>query len=176
MFRPWPRLSALILGAAPATAFGAPPARETAQALLAEVEKGPAAKDAARDALAEGHRALTRADRARLAGDQRHGAALEALALEWAEAARDLSRRAAAEARAFALEKDAAEASASLEKARTLVEQTNARRNRAEVQLRELDAARSAAPPPAPESTATKPAKNEKKGGAKALPEKGGSE
>lgn len=174
MFRPWLRLSALLLGAAPATALGAPPAREAAKALLAEVEKGPAAKDAARDALAEAHRALTRADRARLAGDQRHGAALEALALEWAEAARDLSRRAAAEERAFTLEKTLGETSASLEKARTLIEQTNARRNRAEVQLRELDAARAAAPPPAAESETTKQ-KNPKQPSGKA-PSKGASE
>jgi len=177
MFRPLPRLSALILCAAPA-ALAAPPARETATALIAEVEKGPAKKDAARDALAEAHRALARADRARLAGDQRHGAALEALALEWAEAARDLARRAAAEERAFALEKELGETTGSLEKARTLIEQTNARRNRAEVQLRELDTARAAAPKPAPEAAPpAKPAKGEKKkGDAKAAPEKGGSE
>ena len=143
---------------------------------MAEVEKGPAAKDAARDALAEAQRALTRADRARLAGDQRHGAALETLALEWAEAARDLARRAAAEARAFALEKDEGEASASLEKARTLIEQTNARRNRAEVQLRELDTARAAAPKPAPESPPPKPGKGEKTRSTKGPTDKGGSE
>jgi hypothetical protein len=174
MFRPWLRLSALMLGAVPATAFGAPPARDAAKTLLTEVEKGPAAKDAARDALAEAHRALTRADRARLAGDQRHGAALEALALEWAEAARDLARRAAAEQRAFTLEKELGEASAALEKARTLIEQTNARRNRAEVQLRELDATRAAAPPPAAEGEAKKPAKNPKQ--PKTPTDKGASE
>jgi hypothetical protein len=176
MFRPLPRLSALILCAAPA-ALAAPPARESAKALIAEVEKGPAKKDAARDALAEAHRALTRADRARLAGDQRHGAALEALALEWAEAARDLARRAAAEERAFALEKELGEATVALDKARTLIEQTNARRNRAEVQLRELDAARAATPKPAPDAPPPKPAKAEKKkGDAKSAVEKGGSE
>ena len=83
MFRSllWP--FALLSLALPRTALAAPPARDTAQALIAEVEKGPAAKEAARDALAEAHQALTRADRARLAGDQAHGElALEALALE----------------------------------------------------------------------------------------------
>jgi hypothetical protein len=172
MLLPRPRLAALLLLAAPRALWAAPPARATAQALIAEVEKGPAGKDAARDALAEARRALTRADRARLAGDQRHGAALETLALEWAEAARDLARAAAAEQRAASVEKQLGDASAALEKARTLIEQTNARRNRAEVQLKELDAARAAAPKAASD---TAPAKSPAKV-HKPAAEKGGSE
>jgi hypothetical protein len=142
MFRRVRRLSFLLVLAAPRPASAAPPARDSAQALLSEVEKGPAAKDAARDAIAEARRALTRADRARLAGDQRHGAALEALALEWAETARDLTRAATAEERAATAEKKLGDATAALERAHTLVEQTNARRNRAEAQLHELEATR----------------------------------
>jgi hypothetical protein len=163
---------ALLLGLTPGVALAAPPPRQAAQALIAELEKGPAAKEAARDALAEARRALTRADRARLAGDQRHGTALEALALEWAEAARDLARGAAAEQRAAKAEKDLGEASAALERARTLIEQTNARRNRAEAQLRELDAARATAPKPSAEPAATKPPGK----AVKRTLEKGGSE
>jgi len=162
---------ALSVGA-PGVASAAPSPRDSAKALIAEVEKTPAAKGAARDALAEAARALVRADRARLAGDERHGAALEALAYEWAQAAKDLERAAAAEARATALEKELGEASAKLEQAHTLIEQTNARRNRAEAQLKDLDAER-AAPHPAPDAQSSKAPKAPKK---RAAPEKGGSE
>ncbi len=144
-------------------AHASPPPRDAAKALLTEVEKTPAAQSAARDALAEGRRALVRAERARLAGDHGHAAALEALALEWAQAAKELARAAAAEARASLLEKQLGELTSRLEQARTLLEQTNARRNRAEAQLRELDTARAAAPPPAAETAPVKPAKATKK-------------
>jgi hypothetical protein len=49
-----------------------------------------------------------------------------------------------------------------------LLEQPTARRNRAEAQLRELDAARAAAPPPTAETAPAKPAKAPKKKAADA--------
>ena len=116
-----------------------PPARDRAKALVAELDKQGAARGAARDALAEAKRALTRADRARLAGDQKHGGELEALALEWAEAGRDLVRTAAAEQRAADLEKKLTEAEAKLRTTRTLIEQAAARRARADAELAELE-------------------------------------
>jgi len=120
-------------------AFGSePPARERAKTLLAELDKKSAASGAARDAVAESRRALSRADKARLAGDQKHGTELESLALEWAEAGRDLMRAAAAERRAVELEKKLTEAEVKLRTTRTLIEQAAARRARADAELAEL--------------------------------------
>lgn len=148
---------------------GEPPARDRAKALLAELDKQGAASGAARDAVAESRRALSRADKARLAGDQKHGAELETLALEWAEAGRDLTRAAAAERRAAELEKKLADAEVKLRTTRTLIEQAAARRARADAELAELkkapETATSAkpekAPPttPAPKTTPPAPAK-----------------
>jgi hypothetical protein len=115
-----------------------PPPRERATALLAELDKSGAARGAARDAVAEARRALTRADRARLSGDQKHGAELEELAFEWAEAGRDLERTAAAERLASELEKKLTDAEAKLRTTRTLIEQAAARRARADAELAEL--------------------------------------
>jgi hypothetical protein len=129
-------------------AFGSePPARDRANALLAELDKQGSASGAARDAVAESRRALSRADKARLAGDQKHGTELETLALEWAEAGRDLERAAAAERRAAELEKKLADAEVKLRTTRTLIEQAAARRARADAELAELKKA------PEPEAT-----------------------
>lgn len=167
-FRPLPLLVSVALAwSVPASAKPRP--RDQARTLVAEIEKTPAAKSAAKDALAEAQRALVRAERARLAGDHRHGALLEDLALEWAEAARDLSRGADAAARAASLEQKLGDTEAKLESARTLIEQTNGRRARAEAQLKELEATiappgvtKPATPPPAakpkPEAPKGKPA------------------
>ena len=130
-----------------------PPARDRAKALLAELDKTGASRGAARDAVAEASRALGRADKARLAGDQKHGAALEELALEWAEAGRDLERAAAAETRAAELEKKLTEAEAKLRTTRTLIEQAAARRARADAELAELEQSK-AGPPAASSSSA----------------------
>ena len=131
-----------------------PPALDRAKALLAELDKSGAASGAAKDAVAEARRALTRAERARLSGDQKHGAELEVLALEWAEAGRDLERTAAAERRASELEKKLTLAEAKLRTTRTLIEQAAARRARADAELAELERN---AQTPAPTGT-TKPA------------------
>ena len=133
------RLIAVAAALAASQALAAePPSRDRATALLAELDKSGAARGAARDAVAEARRALTRADRARLSGDQKHGTELEELALEWAEAGRDLARSAAAERLASELEKKLTEAEAKLRTTRTLIEQAAARRARADAELAEL--------------------------------------
>jgi hypothetical protein len=133
------RLIAVAAALAASQALAAePPPRDRATALLAELDKSGSAKSSARDAVAEARRALTRADRARLSGDQKHGAELEELALEWAEAGRDLERTAAAEGLASELEKKLTEAEAKLRTTRTLIEQAAARRARADAELAEL--------------------------------------
>ncbi len=149
---------------------GEPPQRDRAKTLLAELDQKGASRAAARDAVAEARRALERADKARLAGDQKHGTELEALALEWAEAGRDLARTAEAEERAAELEKKLTEAEVKLRTTRTLIEQAAARRARADAELAELKrnegaTAPSAAPPssaapksaPAPATPKTAP-------------------
>jgi hypothetical protein len=169
-------IGALFVGSLASNASGSEPApRDRAQALLAELDKQGAASGAAKDAVAESRRALGRADKARLAGDQKHGAELESLALEWAEAGRELMRAAAAERRATELEKKLTEAEVKLRTTRTLIEQAAARRARADAELAELKkgpeaaaaplatgpkSATSAAPPKAaaPPKTAPSPA------------------
>jgi hypothetical protein len=163
------RLLAVAAALAASQALAAePPPRERATALLAELDKSGAARGAARDAVAEARRALTRADRARLSGDQKHGAELEELAFEWAEAGRDLERTAAAERLASELEKKLTDAEAKLRTTRTLIEQAAARRARADAELAELKRGPeptplpSAAPPktpatPKPSSAPPKP-------------------
>jgi len=132
-------------------AYAAPKPRDAAQAVVAELDRQKATGAGVPEALAEVRRSLVRADRARLAGDHRHGAELEELALEWAEAARARARLAAAAAQANALERKVIDSDATLERARALIEQTIAQRARSEAELAELERQRSQpAPPPAP--------------------------
>jgi hypothetical protein len=161
-------VSAMLVASHAASAE--PPARDRAKALLAELDKTGASRSAARDAVTEANRALGRADKARLAGDQKHGAELEALALEWAEAGRDIERAAAAEARAAELEKKLTEAEAKLRTTRTLIEQAAARRARADAELAELE--QSKAGSPAASSSSAPPGKAPKPAPSAAPPQK----
>ena len=168
------RFRLVVVGAmliASHAASAEPPARDRAKALLAELDKTGASRGAARDAVAEAGRALGRADKARLAGDQKHGTELEELALEWAEAARDIERAAAAEARAAELEKKLTEAEAKLRTTRTLIEQAAARRARADAELAELEQSK-AGPPAASTSGAPSPSKAPKSAPSAAPPAK----
>ena len=84
--------------------------------------------------------ALERAHGARAAGDELHGRMLEGLALEWAETARDLARAAVAEQAAQAIGKKAYEVQTQAERARALLEETQARRGRAAAELAHVEA------------------------------------
>ena len=79
--------------------------------------------------------ALERTHGARAAGDAKHAHVLEGLALEWAENARDLLRAAAAEQAAVGAADKAREAAVRAERARALLEETQARRGRADAEL-----------------------------------------
>jgi len=79
--------------------------------------------------------ALERAHGARAAGDISHAHMLEGLALEWAQNAQDLVRAAAAEQVAESAADKAREAAVRAERARALLEETQARRGRAEAEL-----------------------------------------
>lgn len=78
---------------------------------------------------------LERAHGARAAGDVKHATMLDGLALEWAESARDLLRAASAEQAASSAADKAREASVRAERARALLEETQARRGRADAEL-----------------------------------------
>jgi hypothetical protein len=98
----------------------------------------------------EAKKALGRARGARQAGDVQHAELLEGLAREWAETARDLTRAAAIEADAGALESAASEATLRTERARALLEEAISRRGRAEAELEKLSADAGPFPPKPP--------------------------
>ena len=123
----------------------APPGEgATAEKLLQEIEAR-AARDAGTAkvvgaAVENAKTALERAHGARMANDPAHGHMLDGLALEWAETARDLERAAAAEQSALVAAKAAADATTQSERARSLLEETQARRQRAEAELEKAEA------------------------------------
>lgn len=151
-------LGCVLLWAVPASADAEAP-RTRALALIQKLEANTAAKQLLSTTLSEAKQALVRADRARKAGDHPHGAALETLALEWAELAGELERTAAAERAASELEKKRIELENKLDRTRMLIEQLNAQRARTEAELVKIQAEKAPAPAaPAPTSKAT-PAK-----------------
>ena len=85
-------------------------------------------------------KSLERAHGARVSGDDAHARMLDGLALEWAETARDLERAAAAEQSSLAAAKAAADATTQAERARSLLEETQARRLRAQAELEKVEA------------------------------------
>jgi len=100
--------------------------------------------------LRQAKSALERARGARVSGDAAHARMLDAVALEWAETARDLERAAGAEAAATSAAGKSRDVATRVERARTLLEETQARRGRAAAELERAetearDAAASAA-------------------------------
>ncbi|HRI65835.1 MAG TPA: hypothetical protein PK156_16425 [Polyangium sp.] len=93
------------------------------------------AKKLVASSLEKAKGALERAHGARKAGDPAHAHMLEGLALEWAETARDLARAAAAEQAAGSASDKARESEVRTERARALLEETQARRGRADAEL-----------------------------------------
>lgn len=131
------------------------------------------------DATTKSRKALERAHGARTSGDAEHAKQLDGLALEWAETARELLRAAAAEQAAAKSADESREASQKAERARALLEETQARRGRAEAELEramaEEKAAREAAAKAEEERLAAGKSKDKpkdkpgkKQGGAKA--------
>lgn len=116
----------------------------TAEKLLQEIEAR-AARDAGTAkvvaaAVENAKTSLERAHGARMATDDAHGRMLDGLALEWAETARDLERAAAAEQSALVAAKAAADATTQADRARSLLEETQARRQRAQAELEKAEA------------------------------------
>jgi len=108
-------------------------ARETRQLLTALDTTATAAT--ASDPLAKARAAQRRAENARGAGDLRHATELDALALTWAQVADDLVRTAAAEKKLADLQKQVSLLEQKAIRTQALIEQTIARRGRAELNL-----------------------------------------
>lgn len=89
--------------------------------------------------LAKAKDALRRADQRRASGDQKGGALLEQTALEWASAAELLDKTAKTEKQLAELQARTTEIETKVFRAQALVEQTVARRARAEEALNKLD-------------------------------------
>jgi hypothetical protein len=132
-------------GAMPTEVPPAPPGDgAAAQALLREIEAN-AAADPERlrvvaEPVASAKRALERARGALTSGDEAHARMLYGLALEWAEAARDFDRAATAEKAAARASKQAYEVQTKAERARALLEETQARRGRTAAELTRVKA------------------------------------
>jgi len=147
-----------------ALAAGPDPAAE-AQRLVAALDV-PSTRTLVEAPLAKAKAAQARARAARGSGDLHHATELDALALTWAQVADDLVRTAAAEKKLSDLQKQVADLEQKAARTQALIEQTIARRGRAEQNLSALEAnkaATKAAKPSGKEPAPVKPVK----GGAK---------
>jgi chromosome segregation ATPase len=141
-----------VLGSSkPALAAGPDPAAE-AQRLVTLLDT-PATRTIVADPLAKAKAAQQRAQSARGAGDLHHATELDALALTWAQVADDLLRTASAEKKLSDLQKQVADLEQKAVRTQALIEQTIARRGRAEQNLNNAEVAK-----PAAKAAASKPA------------------
>jgi hypothetical protein len=126
----------------PAHAAGPDPAAE-AQRLVTLLD-APATRSTVADPLAKAKAAQQRAQSARGSGDLQHATELDALALTWAQVADDLLRTAEAEKKLSELQKQVSELEQKAVRTQALIEQTIARRGRAEQNLANAEAAKPA--------------------------------
>jgi hypothetical protein len=120
-------------------ALAAPDARARATAMLAALAKNPDAARVTSASIEKANDALRRADQLRASGDQKRGAMLEETALEWATASELLDKTAQSEKQLSELQTRTTELETKVFRAQALVEQTVARRARAEEAWRKLD-------------------------------------
>jgi len=120
-------------------AISAPDARSHTASILADLAKKPDAARVASESIDNAKDALRRADQLRASGDQRRGAMLEETALEWASASELLDKTAQSEKQLSELQTRTTELETKVFRAQALVEQTVARRARAEEALHKLD-------------------------------------
>jgi hypothetical protein len=116
-----------------ARAAGPDPAAET-QRLLTKLD-APDTRSIVQDPVAKAKTAQQRAQNARGAGDLQHATELDTLALTWAQVADDLVRTAAAEKALSDLQKTVTDLEQKAVRTQALIEQTIARRGRAEQNL-----------------------------------------
>ena len=161
----------IISGAGkPARAAGPDPAAE-AQRLLAKLDVPPT-RDTVKAPIEQAKAAQQRAQNARGSGDLQHATELDALALTWAQVADDLARTADAEKKLADVQKAVTDLEQKAVRTQALIEQTIARKGRAEQNLAhepELGAKPSKVEA---KPTATKPAATSKAAPAKTVPAK----
>lgn len=116
----------------------------TAEQLIREIEaraaRDPKTAAVVSSPIATAKKSIERGHGALAASDPAHARLLFSLALEWAETARDLERAAAAEQVADTTAKSANDAATKVERARALLEETQARRGRAAAELSKVEA------------------------------------
>jgi len=155
-------LTILVSGLGPggaARAAGPDPAAET-QRLLTKLD-APDTRSVVQDPVAKAKAAQQRAQNARGAGDLQHATELDALALTWAQVADDLVRTAAAEKALADAQKTVTDLEQKAVRTQALIEQTIARRGRAEQNLGnvgELGGSKKAASSTPAKPTSAKPA------------------
>jgi hypothetical protein len=120
-----------------AVAAGGTPAEE-ARGLIGELEADSAVRELVSPATARAKDALSRAEAAGAAPER--AALLEAVALEWAQVARDLRRATHAEQASDRLEQELSALQTENVRSRAAVEQAKARVGRARQELLELEA------------------------------------
>ncbi|MEP7053315.1 MAG: hypothetical protein ABJB12_23330 [Pseudomonadota bacterium] len=120
-------------GAKPAQAAAPDPAAET-QRLLSKLDV-PATRSIVQAPVTKAKAAQQRAQNARGAGDLQHATELDALALTWAQVADDLVRAADAEKKLAELQKSVIDLEQKAVRTQALIEQTIARKGRAEQNL-----------------------------------------
>ena len=133
----------------------APDPAAEAQSLLAKLD-APETRALVQAPVAKAKAAQQRAQSARGAGDLQHATELDALALTWAKVADDLVRTAESEKKLADAQKAVADLEQKAVRTQALIEQTIARRGRAEQNLKNVSPAAS---PAASKSEAAKPAK-----------------
>lgn len=138
-----------------ALAAGPDPAAE-AQSLLSKLD-APETRSLVQAPVEKAKAAQRRAQNARGAGDLLHATELDALALSWAKVADDLLRTAESEKKLAEVQKAVVELEQKAVRTQALIEQTIARRGRAELNLK--NAATGPAPGSASKAELKKPAK-----------------
>jgi hypothetical protein len=133
-------LAAAVVGVTAKTAGAGDDDRARAEALAVAAKASPSAERLVAEPLAKAEDALRRADQARKTGDSPHAALLDGLGREWAETAQTLLLAQQAEQRAADLQRRTAELESKTTRARSLLEETVARRGRARSSLDALDA------------------------------------
>ncbi len=109
----------------------------SAQAIVVQLEGDPARATAVGEPLEQARDAIERATRMRAAGDESHARAADGLALEWAEAARDVARAVEVEKTAADLKRKVMAEQAQIQRARALIEEGIVRVGRLRKELEE---------------------------------------
>ena len=148
----------MLLGNEPkALAAGPDPAAE-AQRLIAKLDT-PETLRVVQDPVSKAKAAQQRAHSARGGGDLKHATELDALALTWAQVADDLVRTAASEKKLADLQKAVSDLEQKAVRTQALIEQTIARRGRAEQNLKNEPSAPAAGKSPAASKVKPAPSK-----------------